>query len=52
MSWDRKAERSAKFHKNKKSKNKQKSKSYIKEKKESDYDFEDSRLPRHSNRPK
>ena len=34
MSWDRKAERSAKFHKNKKSKNKQKSKSYIKEKKE------------------
>ena len=52
MSWDRKAERSAKFHKNKQAKNKQKSKKYIKEKKENEYDLENSRLPRDSDKSK
>ena len=44
MSWDRKAERAAKFNKKKRSKNKQKSKRYIKERRENDNAFKDSRL--------
>jgi hypothetical protein len=52
MSWDRKAERTTKFHKNKQATNKQKSKSYLKEKKERKHDFENSRLLRDSDRSK
>ncbi len=44
MTMERKAERTAKFNKNKKSKTKQKSKRYKKEKKEYTNDFENSRI--------
>ena len=49
---ERKAERTAKFNKNKSSRSRQKSKKYIKDKRENDYGSEDTRVSRDTDRPK
>ena len=51
MEMERKAERTAKFNKNKKSRSRQKSKKYIKDKREHDYGSEDTRVSRDTDRP-
>ena len=49
---ERKAERTAKFNKNKKARSRQKSKKYIKDKREHDYGVKDTRVSRDTDRPK
>lgn len=51
MDMDHKAERTAKFNKNKKSRNRQKSKKYAKEKRENNYDIKNTGVSRGPNRP-
>ena len=50
MSMDRKAERTARFHKKRNAKNKQKTKKYTKEKKEHEHDFKDTGVSRNTDR--
>ncbi len=52
MEMERKAERTAKFNKNKKSSDRQASKKYIKDKREHDYGSEDTRVSGNTDRPK
>lgn len=52
MEMERKAERTAKFNKNKKARNRQTSKKYIKDKRERDYGSEDTGVSRDTDRPK
>lgn len=50
MSVDRKAERIARFHRNRNAKNKQKTKRHIKEKKDHENDFKDAGISRNTDR--
>ena len=52
MDMEHKAERTAKFNKNKKSRNRQKSKKFDKEKREDKYDIRNTGVSRDTNRPK
>ena len=50
VSIDRKAERTARFHRNRNAKNKQKVKKHKKEKKDYEHDFKDTGVSRNTDR--